>query len=317
MTGGLQLQRAMQPWLATHHGVIGRAQLRSMGASDGAIAHLIRSEILVPVMPGTYVSPAHPRTALQTMTAVCLRYAQAAIAATTAGQLLGLRRMSDPRIHALFPHDMTPSVPGIVTHRSRRFPRADIVDNRPDGIRLTRPARTLLDAAHLIGEEALESVIEQALREGMCSMPSLLRTDERLYHPARPGSRLFRQVARSRPAWRGAARSDLEVRFRRAIAARRLPEPLVNTPVDLGSGTIIEVDLAWPAFMVIGEVDHPFWHDDPEPRRRDRRRDRHTAALGWLTVRFDDHDIGPGLAAALHDLRSVLVARGWSPSTAS
>ncbi|MGY6502523.1 MAG: hypothetical protein ACXIVQ_16685 [Acidimicrobiales bacterium] len=105
MTGGLRLQRAMQPWLAAHHGVISRDQLRALGASDGAVAHLVRSQILVPVMAGTYVSPTHPRTPLQTMTAVCQRYPRAAMAATTAGQLLGLRRMSDHRIHVLFPHD--------------------------------------------------------------------------------------------------------------------------------------------------------------------------------------------------------------------
>ncbi|MGY6502522.1 MAG: hypothetical protein ACXIVQ_16680 [Acidimicrobiales bacterium] len=201
--------------------------------------------------------------------------------------------------------------------RSRRVPRADVVDNRPDGVRLTRPARTLIDAAHLIGDEALESAIEQALRDGMGSLRSLVRTDERLHHPGRPGARLFRRVVQSRPAWRGQARSDLEVRFRRAIAARRLPEALVNTHIELADGEAIEVDLAWPSVMVIGEVDHPFWHEDPGPRRRDRRRDRRTSALGWLTVRFDDHDIGPGLGQALDELTAVLVRRGWSPSAAA
>lgn len=314
MTGGLQLQRTMQSWLASHHGVIAGAQLRSFGASKGAIAHLLRSEILVPMLPGVYRSPTHPRSDLQTMVAVCLRYPDAAVAATTAGRLLGIRGMSDPAIHVLFPHHQTPQVPDITVHRSRRLDRSDIVDNRPDGIRLTRPARTLLDAADLVGREALESAIEHALRDGMCALRTLLRTADRLHHPRRPGSMLFREVVTSRPAWRNAARSDLEVRFLRALLARGLPEPLVNERLTLDGGSPIEVDLLWPAQLVIAEIDHPYWHDGSGPRRRDRLRDRRTSAHGWLTVRFDEHDVGPGLDAATDDLARVLAARGWTPA---
>jgi hypothetical protein len=319
MQGRPDLHRALNAWLATHHGVIGRSQLRMLGFSEGAIKHLVESNRLTRSMPTVYRSPAHPTSPLQTMVAICLRYPDAVVSATTAGQLLGIRRMSDRRIHVLMPHERRPAleVPGVILHRSRRIDRIDVIDRRRDGVRHTGPARTLLDAASIIDDEALESAIDHALREGMCSLPMLLRTDERLYHPRRPGSTRFRRVVRSRPDWRNAARSDLEVRFRRAVVARGLPEPLVNTPLELPSGETIEVDLLWRDERVIGEVDHLFWHDDPAPRRRDRRRDRRTAALGWLTVRFDEYDIDVGLEPALDELAGVLADRRGSAGSAA
>ena len=117
----------------------------------------------------------------------------------------------------------------------------------------------------------------------------------------------------SKAEWRGNARSDLEVRFIQAIVRRGLPVPAINALVDVGTPTPVEVDLSWTQYGVIGEVDHPYWHLGAAESRRDKRRDRRLAALGWLTVRFDQADIDLTLDRSLDELEAVLRARGLAP----
>jgi hypothetical protein len=303
----------LDQWLATHNGVVSRHVLVRIGFTHGAIRHLLAQGSLEHWLPGVFRSSSHPHTRAQTLTAVCLYSPAAIIGFTTAGQELGLRRMSDPRIHVLMPHRVRLEIPGVSVHRCRQIDPVDITTTRADGVRLTSPPRTLLDAASIVERDELESAIEHALAERMCSIGTLLNTSVRLYHPRRPGAARFRDALRARPVWRQAARSDLEVRFRRAIEAHGLPEPLVNVPLELAPGEVLEVDLAWPEVRVVGEVDHPFWHDGTLERHRDRKRDRRLAAHGWLPMRFDERDIELGLDDALGDLEAVLVERGWRP----
>ena len=48
-----------------------------------------------------------------------------------------------------------------------------------------------------------------------------------------------------------------------------------------------EVDVFWPEFKLIAEVDGPP-HERPRAKRRDRRRDRQLRAAGYTVLRFPD-----------------------------
>ncbi len=299
--------------MARQNGVASLEQLADAGLERSAVHRMVRRRELAQLCPGVYMSTAYSAGPMQMMTAACLRNPRAAIAFTTAGRLWGLRGMKDDGIHVIVPHGCSPELPGLVVHRCRRVDPVDVAARRVDGIALTSPPRTAFDAAALIGADATESVIEQLLSEQRCTFDTLMRTMERLYHPRRPGALVTRAVLLGRPAWRGAARSELERRFRAAIEANGLPQPFVNHAVVLADGSRVEVDLAWPAWRVAGEVDHPFWHDGRAESRRDKRRDRKLGAVAWQSVRFTDWDIEHGMEEALADLRAILIARGWRP----
>jgi very-short-patch-repair endonuclease len=79
----------------------------------------------------------------------------------------------------------------------------------------------------------------------------------------------------------------------------------------LPDGTPIEIDLAWPDYTVALEVDHPFWHDGSREARRDKRRDRRLAGMGWLPQRVTDADIEGDLDRTMDELEAVLRQRGW------
>ena len=304
---------ALHRWLASHHGVISRRALTEIGYSPGAIDHLVEIGALRIVVRGVYHSPTHAFGRSQRMVAACLVAPKGGIGFTTAGQEYGIRGMTDPRIHLLVPHGCSPHIEGVVVHRCRRIDPVDLAGRRADGIRLTSPPRTLHDAAALIGPDRTESAIEQVLQEQRSTIETLMSTSRRLYHSNRPGSKVFDSVIGSRPVWRNAARSDLEIHVRKTIERAGLPRPEVNMPFVLPSGEAIEIDLAWPTWTTAVEVDHPFWHDGSRESARDKRRDRKLQAIGWATPRLTQEDVDVDLDDAICDLSDVLRTRGWRP----
>jgi hypothetical protein len=302
---------SLHDWLRRHHGVVSRGVLEDLGFSPRSIRRLVSNGHLEPAGRGIYRAPAQPWGREQLMVAACLHVPGGAIGFTTAGQEYGFRGMTDRRVHLLVPHGCSPHVEDVVVHRCRRIDPVDLTSRRADGITLTSPPRTLHDAAAIVGVGGTESAIEQALLERRSTIETLMSTSRRLHHGNRPGSKVFEAVIGSRPVWRNAARSDLELRVRQAIEWAGLPEPDVNLPFVLPSGEAIEIDLAWPALTTAVEVDHPFWHDGSKESSRDKRRDRKLQAIGWATPRLTKEDVDFELDDAIGDLKEVLLRRGW------
>ena len=227
---------------------------------------------------------------------------------TSALKALGVRRVADRLIHVLVPHGSSPQLEGIVVHRCRRIDEVDIV-RRNDGINLTSPARTLFDSADMLGLSASRSAMEQLLNDKRCTLDEILNTYLRLAHPNRPGTRTMGDVIASRPPWRKALQSDLELRVLEEIERQRLPPVTTQCPVDLGNGRVIHLDFGWPQWQVGLEVDDPAWHDGAEESHRDANRDRKATAVGWLVPRVSKIDVQGDLADAIRDVAIILRQR--------
>jgi hypothetical protein len=296
----------MDAWFSTHLGIISVRKLLELGCTDRNIGQLVARRELITMLPGVFRSAQWPCNREQILAAVCARNLAAMIGFTTAGQEWGLRRMIDPMIHVLVPHGRSPEMEGVVVHRCRRIDPVDIV-HRPDGIRLTSPPRTLFDCADMIGREATTSVLEQLLNEQRLTFGTVTDTLQRLYHPNRPGSRTMLAVIQSRPAWRTALQSDLEVKLLEEMSRQSLPEPVPQYPIRLpGRDHDIAVDFAWPNLKLAVEVDHPAWHDGAADSHSDKGRDRKLTTIGWTTARITDIDVNGGLRAAVADIAQIL-----------
>ncbi|MEI7547633.1 MAG: type IV toxin-antitoxin system AbiEi family antitoxin domain-containing protein, partial [Actinomycetota bacterium] len=149
-------RRALDQWLRDHHGVISTPQLRGVGCSARTAHRMVQRGELVPLLPGVFLSAQWPCGDEQRLVAVCARNPAAVIAFTTAARYWGYRKVNDRRLHVLVPHGCSPTMPGVVVHRCRRIDAVDIVE-RPDGIRLTSPPRTLFDSADMLGLSAARS----------------------------------------------------------------------------------------------------------------------------------------------------------------
>jgi hypothetical protein len=290
-------------WLASHHGVVSIAKIRSFGVSRRTAHGLVTAGDLVPILPGVLRSGHWPLGPEQLMVAACLRNSGAAIGFVTAARLWNLRRLpTDARIHLLVAHGRSPEMPGVVVHRCRKIDPVDVVE-RPDGIRLTSPPRTLFDSADMLGVERATSVLEQLIDAGRGSFAVHVDTWTRLAHSRRPGTRTMAKVVRSRPAWQAALQSDLEARVLAEIARQELPTPIPQYPLTVPGAGAIRIDFAWPELRVAVEVDHPLWHID---RHKDIRRDRKLGLLGWSTPRITSLDVDTGLPDAVADLSGYL-----------
>jgi hypothetical protein len=290
---------------ATQDGLITRRQALEQGWSHQGMSHLVGRGEFLAVQPGVYRSAAVALSRAQVLRAVILRSPTAQLSHTTAGQMWDLRAMADPRVHALVPHSSSPRLVNVVVHRCRRIDDIDFIE-RHDGLRVTSIARTLFDAASVIGARRTESALEQVLDRGLCSIGEVMATVERLAHPHRPGSRVMRSVLASRPAWTTAVQSELELRVARALVAAGFPEPVRQHPVVLAAGFTIHLDLAYPQWKLAIEIDHAHWHAGARAAHLDKERDRHLTAMGWRVVRITDTDVRVGLAGAVRDLRAIV-----------
>jgi very-short-patch-repair endonuclease len=295
----------MDAWFSTHLGIITGAKLAELGCGDRNVGEMVERQELVTMLPGVYRSAQWPCNREQILAAACARNPAALIGFTTSGHLWNLRRMIDPDNHVLVPHGRSPEMEGIVVHRCRRIDAVDIVQ-RPDGIRLTSPPRTLFDSADMIGIEATTSVLEQLLNEQRLTFGTISDTVQRLYHPRRPGSATMLAVIGSRPAWRAALQSDLEVRVLEEMSRQGLPVPVTQFPMRLPSGRDIAIDFAWPVIRLAVEVDHPAWHAGALDSHADKGRDRKLATIGWASTRITDIDVNGGLREAVADIAIIL-----------
>lgn len=296
---------AADAFVSTHLGIISATRLLEFGCPSRTLARLVTDGELVTMLPGVFRSAQWPCNREQIMAAACARNPAALLGFTTAGQLWGLRRMTDPEIHILVPHGRSPEMEGIVVHRCRRIDPVDVVQ-RPDGLRLTSPPRTLFDSADMIGSEATTSVLEQLLNEQRLTFGTVSDTVQRLYHPNRPGSTTVLAVITARPAWRAALQSDLEVRVLAEMSRQVLPVPVTQFPMRLPGGRDIAIDFAWPTARLAVEVDHPAWHAGAVDSHADKGRDRKLATIGWTSARITDIDVDAGLRDAVSDIGVIL-----------
>ncbi len=288
-------------------GMISARQLIEKGCSERTIRRMASEGALQTVLPGVFRSPSWPMGREQLMVAGCLRNSAAALAFTTAGQIHGLRKMFDDRVHLLVPHGSSPDLPGLVVHRCRKIDPEDVVP-LGNGMRVTSVARTLFDVGGVIGHRRVVSALENALDRKLVNMDAMSEVTLRLFHRRRPGSREIRSALLARSDWTSALQSDLEVRVLAAIRRAGLPMPVVQYELSFEDGHIVRFDFAWPHIRVALEVDHSFWHVGSEESRKDKQRDRKVATLSWQTLRITEDDVRVGLDGVMLDLAAIIRA---------
>lgn len=300
---------AVQQWLQDHSGIVPIAEMMRAGCTRREAYRLASSPDFEIVMPGILRSRHWPLGERQLMVAACARNPRAVVGLTTAAREWSFRGLrAEAGVHLLVPHGCSPALPGVVVHRCRRIDPVDIVRRR-DGVRLTNPSRTMFDCADLLGIQRTSSILEQLINDGRGTFTTHAATATRLSSARRPGSRTMRAVIDSRPPWRAAIQSELELMVLREIERQGLPRPEVQYTFVLPTGERIRFDFAWPRHKAVLEVDHPYWHAGTEPSHKDKRRDLKMATVGWQTVRVTDLDVRGGLATSIADVASVLALR--------
>jgi very-short-patch-repair endonuclease len=145
------------------------------------------------------------------------------------------------------------------------------------GMRLTVPARTLLDLASCIGGRNLERALAHAERRQIVTRDAIEAMLAR--HHGRRGAPLLSTILRAAggPAL---TRSEAEARFLDLVRRGALPRPAANVMVEG-----VEVDFIWRDRRLVAEIDGFAYHTGRAAFERDRRRDGVLAAAGYRVIR--------------------------------
>ncbi len=162
---------------------------------------------------------------------------------------------------------------GIRVHRTAHLDPIDVRD--VDGLRVTSPARAVLDLA-AAEHPFLDAVFGEMLARRVLREPQLKAALARAGR--RKGVALVRSlIAANR---RGFTRSHAERVLRRLCRTAKLPEPLSNVKL-VG----YEVDFVWPKERLVIEVDGFQFHGHRVAFERDRRKDQVLLTAGYRVVR--------------------------------
>jgi hypothetical protein len=232
-----------------------RRQLRELGLSPHQIKRRVSMGAVVEWHRSVFVVGGVPVTAKMRAVAACAAEPTVVVSHASAGRRLGMRGIGvDERLHITTNGTGRRSFAGCVVHASFKMDPKDVVCI--EGVRYTSAARTVFDIAATVTDSRLESLVEQVLHEGMCSVAELADAAVRLGEHGRRGSARFRRVLGSRPAGLAAVASDLELQFERAVIAAGLPRPERQFPIAVGGGLVLHPDFYWPTARLAVEVDH-------------------------------------------------------------
>jgi hypothetical protein len=287
----------------SHHGIASTLALRRMKISKSVREHLLRSEIIEVVYEGVYRLKAWPDTFESRCAALCAADPTIVITCGSSCRLQGARMCTSKIIHALTTRGTLP-VKGdgqdIVIHRTTHLPSAHIV-RRADGIRMTKAARALFDDARHRDAAELESMIEDAINRGKCTVQTLTAMAVEMSCRGRRGAALFGDVLRSRPAWRRPAGSHPELVLGDALRRAGL-DLTVQPSVKLPDGRTIHPDLGDDEVGFYVEVDDHEWHGGRARTNRDNRRDRQAGLGGAMVTRVGTDEIEHRLDALVAEL---------------
>ncbi len=264
------VETAIAALAGRQHGYITRTQLLALGLGRAAIDYRVEIARLIPVYAGVYAVGYVRRTPVARAAAAVLACGEkAALSHGSAASLWGFAKHWDT------PFEVTaPSIrirKGIKVHRSCTLARRDIT--RQLGIRVTTPARTVLDNAPRLTGKPLSRFVNDALRTPYLHVPDLADVLNR--NPNHSGTK------RVLPLVREPTNSPLEDDFLAFAKQYGLPTPVTNTHL-LG----YEIDVLYPRERVIVEVDGYEFHSDRDSFESDRKRDVVMLTIGVVTVRI-------------------------------
>ncbi len=274
------------------HGNVSRQQLIKLGFGPTAIAGRVQGGELHRSHLGVYSLGRPAATALERAAAALLACGPtAALSHSSALALWGLRSRWPSRFDVTVTVDRRPS--GISVHLCRTLIRRDFRTRH--GIRVTSPARTLLDCAPGLTDRALARAVNDMLLAKQLRPDQLQDIIRR--NPKVPGAPRLRPFAGGDT---GPTRSELEDAFLAFCKRFKLPRPKVN--IKIGE---YEVDFYFEAARLIVELDGYAYHSDRTAFERDRTRDLDAKADGRETVRITHRQITrepTRLAARLHTI---------------
>ena len=255
---------------ATQNGNVSRQQLLELGLSRRQIAHRLKAGRVHRLFRGVYAVGHPPTDSLQWAAAAVMACGERAMLSHgSAMTLWGLWERWDRPFSITVAGDRR--LKNVKLHRATNLLKRDVRIHK--GIRVTSPARTLLDQAPGMALKSLTRAVVNARRKRLLTEKDLSDVVNRFpLHSGAPHVAAVYNAPLARSGW--------EDGFPAFCERNDLPQPVMNAVV---AGH--EVDALFPDEKVIVELDSWEFHSSRQAFEDDRDKDADTAAAGHLTVR--------------------------------
>lgn len=187
----------------------------------------------------------------------------------------------------------------VLVHRPTAWPARAV--GTIEGIDVVRPALLLLQLAPRVAPQRLQRVLDHLWSRGLVSGPSVATELDPIMGRGRAGVVAIRtMLERCGPDY-VPPESNLEARLIDLIDAAGLPRPLRQSNLGDDQRWLARVDLYWPQWLLIVEVDSDRYHGALSDREHDAERQGGLEAAGYTVVRVSEFE--------LWHRRDVVVAR--------
>jgi very-short-patch-repair endonuclease len=271
---------------ARQFGLITRQQLRDLDVAPRTISYRAAAGHLRTIHPGVYTVPGAPSSWEQSVMAALLACGEhSAVCGPSAARLWKFDRFAAVKsVCVLVPYTCGTSPRGVTVQRTRSLLSRDVV--RHGNLRVTTVERTLVDLAGIMGFEALEDVLDEALRRSFTSITKLARRVALAGQGVR-GIANLRRLLRARTGVRPRG-STLESRFFRRLRRAGVRLPISQFELRDEDGLFVGfLDFAYPDEMLAIEIDGS-GHLSRKVRERDLVRQNKIVLEDWRILRFTD-----------------------------
>lgn len=173
------------------------------------------------------------------------------------------------------------------------------------------PERTILDLAGISTPTLVARALEDALRRKLTTLDRMWDGWELDGGHGRKGTACLRRLLAERDGRWEKLRSRLEAKMMRILVRVHSAALESDYPV-LDANTEYRLDFAYPAARLGIETHGLKWHFGEERWKKDLKRDRHLALLGWEILYYSWDDVHLEAARVEEEVRSFLHARAVS-----
>ena len=296
-------QERLTELVRRQHGVISRDQALGCGLTRKALAYRIRAGgPWQRLLPGVYLAGTGTASAEQRNVAALLHAGPRSV-------LTGLAAVQRHSFRVAAPGVVTVLVPAAARRQSVGFVQVQRTTRMPadfcvDGeVRFVLAARAVADAARSIrsGRE-VRALVAQAIQQQRCSIAMLV--DELDQGPAKGSGLLRAALAEVEVGIRSVPEGYLRALLKRA----RVPMPVFNARLYVGSTLIAVADAWWPEAGVVAEVDSREYHYSAEDWQGTMRRHDRLVAHGVLLLHFTPKQIRGQPEEVVAQIRAALAA---------
>lgn len=290
----------------SQQGLLTTQDLEALGVSRAVRRTLVRNGDLVPLHRGVFAVGPDPVSWEQMLRAALLAPGTRRVATHRSALRVHGMRSVDDEIEVAVRYPARSRLEGVTVHRSVDLIERDIMVVQ--GMEVTTPARSLVDAGLVLGPSEVARLVDHALAIEQVTRAELQGIRRRVGEHGRTGVGSIDAALEDLPADAEAAESGPEIELLRLIHQAGLPLPVCQHAVRTRAGRQRRIDMAYPREMLALEYDGLEPHSTPAAFRGDRVRQNELVELGWRVLRFTWHDLKHTPWAVAGQIRRMLAA---------